>query len=376
MKKRVYLTAAVVALIVAVLVLNHNLATLSNLTSAVFGTSDGSLKSQLQQVFSKKSGEDILKQLLSEVECDTTKMERFFSLESNTIELTTTVPKGRPLPWLVWHFSELSDMSNYSVFDCVHQEYTNSCTMEFSSNQPKKPDIRLRFSFGDRYMSDAGKIALVITDFRFDTTKNSVGFLSFARPLNLTIHPVVPHPYSLASKIANKYNKEVIIALPLEPQSLIPNEYSDATIMVHYSRDKIRKMMSHAIDRIPNFSGMTNYMGSRAMQDSRCMKTVLSQIHAHHGYFLEQGDIYNSKAREVAQSIGCAWRKTDMTISDSPDEPTVEAAFREAIMHAHTYGDCILTAPRRVAVIEVLNRMRDVFDYNGIAFVYVSSLAQ
>lgn len=375
--KKIYLILTVCALVVLIVLVNRNMTVITGLYAALFTrSSDQSLTQQISQVFSGESAEQRLYALLSSLETDTAAIDRFFSLESNTIELSARIPQGKPMEWIVWHLTQLHETHTYTIADCVYDPGDDACTITYTSKHQKKPDMVLHISYSERYMSEAGTIAVVIRHFRFDTTKRSIGFLSFAKPLNVTISPAAPQPYALASRIAEKYHKEVLISLPLEPRSLVPKELAGTTVMVHYTKERIKRIMTHAMDLVPNFSGITNDMGSRAMQDSRCMRQLLRIIKAHHGYFLEQGDIYGSKVRAIARDIGCPYEEIDIVVPDTSSPQHVRRLLRTAIHEAHTYGSCILRVPQQQAVITALNDMQPVFSRNGISFAHISTLAR
>lgn len=300
--------------------------------------------------------------------------EEDYSIRSgdSIVRIEASIPKGKPMEWIVWNLVNTVKGTSYSVEDCICRN-SERCIIEFKSSDPRLPLIVLKTRRLNRYFSTTAKMAVLIEDFGFEADRTTVEYLSFSEPLTVSLVPS-QRLSSWTATIADEYKKEVVILLPMEP---IPSEYDkyrQSTVMIHFSEEKIRRQFERSIAAIPNFSGVCNFYGARAMEDSRIMEIILSKIKKSNGYFLYSQVSRKSVARSMAKRLKVPHLPVQGTIeADDPPEKIKEKLNKYAFAAQKT-GRILVKSPPTSEFMDVLKMQLDNFRFNGIRLVYVSEL--
>ncbi len=317
--------------------------------------------------------ETLLHEALQKLEVRQEDIHERLLLEDSLRELSVRVPKGRPLEWIVWDIAQSAEGTSYRLDDCVQDERRGTCAMSFASTNPKHPKVRINLSFSDRYFSTTARLAILIEDFDFEANQTTIDILSFPQPLTISLEPSSKKS-AWTAQAAGQYNKEVVIQLALEPV-VGSNAYASLPmILVHYPAEKIREMIAEAVKTIPNFSGFTNLLGSRAMEDTRVMDVVLHEVRKRHGYFAEGKTARSSVVASLADRIGLPYAVITARIPDSADMPGIEDHLRHSCIVAQKRGTALVSARASSQLVGALKATQSVFEQNGIRLVYVSEI--
>ena len=302
------------------------------------------------------------------------------NLFDSTLEISASIPRGRPIEWLMWELASCANGTPYSVEDGVcasnSGKSADNCAVAFKSADPKYPKVNLKIQRSGRYFSSTARMAVIIEDFGFEANQTITEYLSFPHPLTVSLVGAQKRaPWT--AKIADEYKKEVILLLPMEP--LPPAEfakYKQAMVMVHYSEETIRGSISQAANSIPELSGVSNFYGNRVMEDSRVMEIILSEVNRRKGYF-----VYTETSRNSLASILCSKYKVpsapvqgSIVMSDSPDK--IREKLRKYSIAAEKTGKIIIKAPPSADFISVLKEEFEAMRQNGIKLVYVSDIVK
>jgi len=298
-----------------------------------------------------------------------------FVTQDSTLEISASLPRGRPIEWLMWELAVCANGTPFSVEDGVCAS-ANNCVLTFRSADPKFPKVNLKMQRSSRYFSSTARMAIIIEDFGFEPTQTITEFLSFPHPLTVSLVAAQKRaPWT--AQIANEYKKEVILLLPMEP--LPPPEFAkhkQAMVMVHHSEDKIRSSISQAANSIPELSGISNFHGRRVMEDSRAMDIILSEVSRRKGYFVYTETSRNSLAHSISlkHKVPSAPIQGSIEASDSPER--IREKLRRFSIAAEKTGRIIIKAPPNAAFIAVLKEELQTMSENGIRLVYVSELVK
>ncbi|MBD3344753.1 MAG: hypothetical protein GF401_06790 [Chitinivibrionales bacterium] len=312
---------------------------------------------------------------LHSLEADTSGLVSHIARRDSTVNLQIEVPKGLPLPWIVWSLGQCADNTSYEVADCIHYPEKGTCRLSFSSSKKNNPNITLTIGRSSLFYSATGKMAILLEDFGFEANQTTIDFLSFSKPLTVSLVPIQKKS-SWTAQIADEYKKEIIIALPMESQYHSMPNYRDAAIMIHYSENKIIQIINDAMRLIPNFSGFSNLYGSRLLLDTRVTSIILQKIHKHHGYFIDMKTTEHSVVPQIAHSIGLPHQKIDGSIDTDKSVDSIIEQLRHYILVARKNGSCLVTGKATQDFITALTKTMPVFEYNGIKLVYVSELVK
>jgi polysaccharide deacetylase 2 family uncharacterized protein YibQ len=286
--------------------------------------------------------------------------------------LSARVPKGHPFEWLVWDMARAASRSSYRTADCVIDEKKQRCMVSFLPSDSGASRIRLVLSRSERFSSGASKMAIIgeiVEDSAFQTI---VAYLSLPEKVSVSVLPGKKQS-TLTTQLANQYHKEVLIRLPLEPATKIPSGFPSPVIMVHYSKENIRSIMAEATASVPHSVGFVNIWGSRALEDSRIMNIILSEIRDRKEFFVEMRTTKNSLAPAMAETLGVPYEEITGAVSEKT-KAEMEKQLKSFCLTAQLTGSAIITAPVTPALIAALKATLPWLRQNGVLLVPVSDL--
>jgi polysaccharide deacetylase 2 family uncharacterized protein YibQ len=317
--------------------------------------------------------EAVLFETLDELEVRDDEIQSRLFLEDTLRELHTAIPRGKPLEWVVWRLSQAAVGSDYSLTDCFHRDKSGVTTMVFQSSRTRKPRVMLSFVRGDRFMSNAAKMAILIEEFDFEADQTTIGILSFPEPLTVSL-VASARKAAWTAKAAEEYSKEIVIHLPLEPAVRIETPYRDAMILVHYPEETIREMIEKTVLVIPRFAGFGNLYGSRACEDSRVMTILMSEIARRRGYFIETRTARNSVAEAIARRHGVPYARIASRIDPDLGKREIEEQLKHLGFVAQKTGSVVVSAPASERLIGALSAAVPFLRQNGVRLTPISAV--
>jgi polysaccharide deacetylase 2 family uncharacterized protein YibQ len=298
----------------------------------------------------------------------------YHSLEDSTIEIRTSIPQGKPLEWIIWYLCNSIGAADYYTADCSCREHLQNCSILLKSRRKGNPDVKIYLKRSNRFFSSSAKMAIVVSDFGFKANATSVEFLSFPEPLTISIVSTKKMS-TWTAQIANEYKKELIILLPMEPLNKSFRHYSKEALMVHFPSDKIHAILENARESIPYYAGFSNLCGSRILDDSQVMKTILTEFKKNHAYFLIDPVSHESTAASVARTLDVPYRTIEISLDSAASaSPSIEDTIRHAAMIAHKTGSVVVQGKATKQFIFCLKEQLPYLQKNGIRLVYASEV--
>lgn len=316
--------------------------------------------------------ESKLFEALGELEVREEEIETRFFLEDALREIEAAVPRGRPLEWVVWHVMQSTDGTSYRVTDCV-LDRNGACRIDFESSNDSDPATVVTITRANRFLSDAATMAVLLEEFDFGADQTTIDILSFPEPLTLSLVPD-KEKAGWTAQAATEYNKEIVIAVPLESHTVPRSKAPSPMIMVHHEEDKIRRTIDDFAKIIPQFSGFCNLLGSRACEDSRVMRIVLEEVKKRHGYFVDTREARGSVTAELADQLGVPYAEVTASVAKGDDGEHIEEQLRHQCLVAQKRGRLLLRAPATQAFISALTNVHGVLRRNGVRLVPVSEI--
>lgn len=314
-----------------------------------------------------------LRNRLASLEVTQSNTKRRVFKEDSTIEIKASIPRGRPMEWVVWIITSKLDQTGYFVEDCFYENEEKGCRIQFKCKESHNPAVILHLLRSSTYFSHTAKMAIFIEDFGFQADQKTVEYLSFSEPLTIGLIPSKKLT-TWTAQIANEYKKEIVIMLPMEPVPVKLSKQTGSIIMVHYPEERIRKILSESMESIPHFSGITNYFGSNIINDSRVMSLVFSEFTSKKAYFLLNPQLHRSSISSIAAKYDIPHKPVDMYIDTSSSVSALQDTLRHCAMVAQKTGDIIVSSKPSAAFIKALKSELPVLKHNGIKLVYVSDL--
>lgn len=217
------------------------------------------------------------------------------------------------------------------------------------------------------------KIAIVLDDFGYNMN-NMEALFGMNLPLTISILPKLPYSEIIAEQ-AHKNGFEIILHMPLEPHSK-EFKLEEGTIMVDMPPQKVNELLTKAIESVPNLKGVSNHMGSKALEDSNFMEGLFKELKKRDLYFLDNLVTDKSVCRKVAKSVGLRTVARSVFLDNESNESYIEKQiFRTANLAAKT-GWAIGVGHDKANTIKVLAKVIPQLKKAGFEFVYVSELVR
>lgn len=284
------------------------------------------------------------------------------------------VPNGIPIELVVRTLSDGLTRSTYSISDAFYNNSKRECRLELTSSSASPALVSVRLTRAHFFHSATAQMAIVFDRFQFSPNRTSVEILSFSHPLTLRILGS-PDQTPLSAQVAGEYKKELIIALPMEPH-IRPSSFPfDRAIMVHHSPEQIRERLEKCMRAVPQFSGFSNWEGSRVMEDSRVTEILLAETRKRHAYFLAYKPNSRSLFKQKASEMGVPYEEVDAAIDGSGlTAEEVGARLQHLAVVARSRGRMIVALPSSESAIDALNDRLQLLTENGIRLTYVSDI--
>lgn len=315
---------------------------------------------------------EILLEKLNRLEVPANRIKVQFR-EDSTMEIKATIPRGRPMEWIVWFLSESVEKSGYSLDDCYYENDEKGCKILFKSINKYDRDVSLVLTRSSSFFSQTAKMAIFIQDFGFQADQTTIEYLSFPEPLTVGLVPE-KKLVTWTAQIANEYHKELVVLLAMEP---LPSKYpkqSKNVIMVHYPEDKVKSILNEAMGAIPHSAGIANFFGARIVDDSRVMSLLYSEMQKKQIYFLYTPPVRTSSAEKLAHKFNVPFKSVDVTLDTSLNVATLQDTLRHSAMIAQKTGSVIISSKPGSNFITALKSELPVLKQNGIRLVYISDL--
>jgi uncharacterized protein len=292
----------------------------------------------------------------------------------SSVILSALIPRGKPLEWIVWYLSQAVNNTPYQIQDCIYSKKNESCRFYFAAKDPALKRIVLTIAFSGRFLSTTAKIAIIVNMADSSLTETDArDFIIFPEPLTLGLWPHDSLSSELA-KQADDFHKELVIFLPLESTAKVPNYYAPGLILIHFPEAKIRAGIAEGVRIIPQFAGIGNLFGSRALEDSRVMGIILQEARERHAYFIETQTTGKSVVSGVAGSIGLPFAVVQTSIQELQQIDKIDYELQRCMAAAHIGGKIIISVTATKPVATALADVLPVLKQNGIKLVFVSEL--
>jgi len=318
--------------------------------------------------------ENILLDRFEKLETPRSNVSIDHSLEDSTIVMEAAIARGKPIEWVVGFICEPVAQAGYRVVDCTCPEGPTRCTIRLEGSRATQPKIEIRITHSTKFISTAARIAIVIADFGFAANETTMDLLSFPEPLTVSLVSRKKLATQTA-QIANEYRKEIVILLPMEPLASGYRQYASEAILLHYPEEKVRSIIDDAVESVPFFAGFSNLCGSLLLDDSRIMKTVLTEVGKKHGYFLIDPVSHKSVAASLCRTLEVPYRTADIVLDSAGScSALIGDTLRHAAMAALKTGSAVVQMRPTPQVVSALKEATPWLQRSGVRFVYLSEI--
>ncbi len=169
--------------------------------------------------------------------------------------------------------------------------------------------------------------------------------------------------------------REIILHLPMQPQSYPEIDPGAGAILVGMSDDEIALRLDAALHGLPMVTGVSNHMGSAATADEATMRKLMKQLKPRGLLFLDSLTTARSVAYDLARESGVpALRNRIFLDYDHEDTERIAANLAVLVRSARSTGFAVGIGHPHPATAAVLARELPRWQAEGIRFVTVSEL--
>ncbi|RKY01619.1 hypothetical protein DRP77_09375 [Candidatus Poribacteria bacterium] len=224
------------------------------------------------------------------------------------------------------------------------------------------------------WLGDAPKLALIIDDLG----RNRRAFeeiTSLGIPLSLSFLPDAPFSKAEAETARSK-GFDVMLHLPMEPHGYPEEDPGEMAVLCRMTDEEIAETVERALLRVPGAVGVDNHMGSKATEDPRVMRAVLSVLKRRGLFFLDALTTPKSVGYKLAREMGVPTAHNDLFIDNSRDEEAILKAIHRLSRIALRRGYAIGIGHPYPETIRAIRKAAPVVGSKGIRFAKISELVR
>lgn len=141
--------------------------------------------------------------------------------------------------------------------------------------------------------------------------------LQMAYPLTLSVLPDLRFSARTAEE-AHGAGREVMLHLPMEPESASLANPGPGAIEVGMGSDEVERIIESDLATVPHAAGVNNHMGSRATADTTLMAEVMEALQARRLYFIDSRTTAATTALNAARRRGIPAFYRSVFLDDTP----------------------------------------------------------
>lgn len=214
------------------------------------------------------------------------------------------------------------------------------------------------------------KIAIVLDDWGYNQD-NFVLLKEIPYPLTLSVLPNLPFSKSIGV-YGHSLGKEIILHLPMEPHENLRLEKN--TIAVSMDSRSIEEIIAADLNSIPYVKGVSNHMGSKAVEDKNTIQAVFKEIKKRKLFFIDSYVSLNSVCSENALSLRLPFAKRDIFIDNDSDPALIRRQLYKLKIKALKQGSAVGIGHDRKNTLLVLREVMPEMEREGYKFVFASDL--
>ncbi len=198
-------------------------------------------------------------------------------------------------------------------------------------------------------------MVIVLDDWGY-STRNFPLLEALSLPVDVSVFP--SHEFTKdVVRLARSTRKEVMVHLPMEPESLPREKWEKDTITVEMPDEEIRRKVRQALESVEGAVGVNNHMGSKATADPRVMRIVLEELQKRGLFFLDSVSMPNSVVCKVSKEMGLPCLKRDFFIDNEARESYIVDQLKRAVSAAEEKGYVVVIGHDRPATLRALIEM-------------------
>ncbi|BCR05757.1 hypothetical protein DESUT3_28260 [Desulfuromonas versatilis] len=219
-----------------------------------------------------------------------------------------------------------------------------------------------------------GRVAIIMDDLGRDP-QAARELLALDVPVTFAILPGESHAARVA-EMAHRGGREVMIHIPMEPQSYPATNPGDDALLLAQSPEEIRRRFRGFLAQVPYAAGGNNHMGSRFTEDRPQMEVVLEEMKAAGLFFVDSLTSGRSVAYTEARRLGLPAAVRDRFLDNVQEVDAIAREIRKLAQLAQSRGSAVGICHPHAQTLAALRREQGYFRQLGVEVVPVSQLLQ
>lgn len=175
---------------------------------------------------------------------------------------------------------------------------------------------------------------------------------------------VMPHETrtSQVADVARNMRKELLLHLPMEPESYPETNPGEGALFVGMSSEQIKAVLREDLALVSGASGANNHMGSKFTQDRAGIAVVIDFFRDRGLFFLDSMTSKDSCVRAVEAEKGMPYLRRNIFLDNVRDEKAILFQLRKAESLAKKWGHSVAIGhpyPETLWALETWQTERD-----------------
>jgi len=288
------------------------------------------------------------------------------------VEITANISKAFPMAMANHTVQSAWKSAGGEIIDAIETAYGRRVVVEAGVGGIVTRKIIIRREYSGK--PPTGTVALMIDDFGIHPFDEINGFLEIDIPFTATVIPFEDYTEETVD-ILSKNGVELMVHMPMEPESYPRNDPGKHAIYIKLPPDEIKKRIRAAIENIPLAVGMNNHMGSKATAHKRTMEIVAGALVESGLFFVDsRTSLYSCAEQEVAKR-GIPTTHQDGNIDVESDTSAIARRFIElALSSRENDNGALIVGHARPNTLIAIKRVLPTLEKWGIEFITVSEM--
>lgn len=200
--------------------------------------------------------------------------------------------------------------------------------------------------------AEKAKLAILINDVGYKQDDSRI--FSLPTEIAIAITPVAPYA-SYRARQANDQKRDVLIYLPMQ-SSLQEQNAGSGILKIGMNESEITQLLRFVRNIIPNASGVNNYLGDAATEDSNTMRNLMKVLIQQQLAFLDNRTSLHSVAYRTATEFGVRSLARDLFLDENSSYAQLKEQFISGLNLARSQGFVVLTAQSSDKILTFLEK--------------------
>lgn len=210
-----------------------------------------------------------------------------------------------------------------------------------------------------------------------DDMGRSLGVARQLIELDLSVTMAVLPGEPLATEVAllaSRSGQEVMIHIPMEPQSYPETNPGSDALLLGQSEQEIKRRLARMIKAVPYASGANNHMGSRYTEYTDGMRTVLSVMRDHGLFFVDSRTTSQSIVKQEALRAGVPTLVRDVFLDNVAEVDAIRVEISRLVRRAKQNGAAVGICHPYPETIAALRLEQEQLKDTSIELVFASRM--